>query len=177
MNIKRFTGPDMRSAIKKVRDMLGPDAVILSNHTTSEGVEVVAAIDYDESLLQDSPLVSAPTKQSKHVNKQQAEKEINRNAIWDDVRYGRDIPQSPNAVKYEDVSKTKQALNTINEKPMTFKLAEDKSFQQVRYYSSDISAKYIINFYGESTLFLGLYKVSKPFSAKVSSLKVLIRLI
>ena len=109
MNIKRFTGPDMRSAIKKVRDMLGPDAVILSNHTTSEGVEVVAAIDYDESLIQDSPFISPDIKAAIKPAKQQAEKEINRKAIWDDVRYGRNIPQSPKAPSQDEVSKTKQA--------------------------------------------------------------------
>lgn len=132
MNIKRFTGPDMRSAIKKVRDMLGPDAVILSNQTTSEGVEVVAAIDYDESLIQDSPLIPGPAKQSSKPAKQQTEKEINRNAIWDDVRYGRNIPQSPNAPSQDEVSKTKQALNNITQQPVSFKLAEDTSFQQMQ---------------------------------------------
>ena len=132
MNIKRFTGPDMRSAIKKVRDMLGPDAVILSNHTTSEGVEVVAAIDYDESLIQDSPLIAGTSKPAGKPAKQQTEKEINRNAIWDDVRYGRNIPESPKAPSYEQVSKTKQALNNITQQPVSFKLAEDKSFQQMQ---------------------------------------------
>lgn len=132
MNIKRFTGPDMRSAIKKVRDMLGPDAVILSNQTTSEGVEVVAAIDYDESLIQDSPLIPGPAKQASKPAKQQTEKEINRNAIWDDVRYGRNIPQSPKAPSQDEVSKTKQALNNITQQPVSFKLAEDTSFQQMQ---------------------------------------------
>lgn len=132
MNIKRFTGPDMRSAIKKVRDMLGPDAVILSNQTTSEGVEVVAAIDYDESLIQDSPLIPGPAKQSSKPAKQQTEKEINRNAIWDDVRYGRNIPHSPKAPSQDEVSKTKQALNNITQQPVSFKLAEDTSFQQMQ---------------------------------------------
>ena len=130
MNIKRFTGPDMRSAIKKVRDMLGPDAVILSNQTTSEGVEVVAAIDYDESLIQDSPF--APGNKTKHADAQQSEKEINRKAIWDDVRYARNIPQSPKAPTAEQVSKTRQAINNINQDQLTFKLAEDKSFQRMQ---------------------------------------------
>ena len=132
MNIKRFTGPDMRSAIKKVRDMLGPDAVILSNQTTSEGVEVVAAIDYDESLIQDSPLIAGTSKPAGKPAKQQTEKEINRKAIWDDVRYGRNIPESPKAPSYDQVSKTRQALNNITQQPVSFKLAEDKSFQQMQ---------------------------------------------
>jgi len=51
MKIKRFHAKDMRSTIRKVREELGADAVILSNRRTVDGVEIIAAIDYDESLL------------------------------------------------------------------------------------------------------------------------------
>lgn len=51
MKIKRFVAPDMRRAMRRVREEQGPDAVILSNRRVSDGIEVVAAIDYDESLL------------------------------------------------------------------------------------------------------------------------------
>ncbi|HEB98390.1 MAG TPA: flagellar biosynthesis protein FlhF, partial [Thiotrichales bacterium] len=49
MNIKRFFAADMRQAIRKVRDELGPDAVILSNRKAGGGIEIVAAVDYDEA--------------------------------------------------------------------------------------------------------------------------------
>lgn len=49
MKIKRFQAADVRQAIKEVRDVLGPDAVILSNNRVDGGVEIVAATDYDES--------------------------------------------------------------------------------------------------------------------------------
>ena len=52
MRIKRFTAPDMRTVLRLVREEQGPDAVILSNRQTHYGVEVVAATDYDESLVQ-----------------------------------------------------------------------------------------------------------------------------
>lgn len=52
MKIKRFFAPDIRQAIKLVRDELGPEAVILSNRQVKGGVEIVSAIDYDEELLQ-----------------------------------------------------------------------------------------------------------------------------
>lgn len=55
MKIKRFHAKDMRSTIRKVREELGADAVILSNRRAVDGVEIIAAIDYDESLL-DSPV-------------------------------------------------------------------------------------------------------------------------
>ncbi len=45
MKIKRFVAPDMRQALRLVRETLGEDAVILSNKSTDEGVELTAAID------------------------------------------------------------------------------------------------------------------------------------
>ena len=51
MKIKKFIAPDIRRAIKMVRDEQGPDAVIISNRRVEGGVEIVSAIDYDESLL------------------------------------------------------------------------------------------------------------------------------
>ncbi len=51
MKIKRFFAKDMRQAIRNVREELGPDAVILSNRKLNGGIEIVSAIDYDESLF------------------------------------------------------------------------------------------------------------------------------
>ncbi|MCK7595136.1 flagellar biosynthesis protein FlhF [Pseudomarimonas salicorniae] len=51
MRIKRFVAPDMRTALRMVRDDQGPDAVILSSQKLDQGgFEVVAATDYDEAL-------------------------------------------------------------------------------------------------------------------------------
>ncbi len=47
MKIKRFLAPDMRSALAKVKEELGPDAVIMSNKKVAEGVEIVAAYEED----------------------------------------------------------------------------------------------------------------------------------
>jgi len=47
MKIQRYVAKDMRSALAQVRDALGPDAVILSSGKVDEGVEVVAAIDFE----------------------------------------------------------------------------------------------------------------------------------
>jgi len=64
MKIKRYFGSSIRQAIQKVREEQGPDAVILSNRKVEGGVEMVAAIDFDEILLDaDAPIGqdSAPT--------------------------------------------------------------------------------------------------------------------
>jgi len=52
MKIKRFFAKEMRHGIRQVRDTLGADAVILSNVQVDGGIEIIAAVDYDESLLQ-----------------------------------------------------------------------------------------------------------------------------
>ncbi|MFT4812465.1 MAG: flagellar biosynthesis protein FlhF [Marinoscillum sp.] len=48
MKAKRFTAQNMQKALRMVSDELGPDAVILSNKRVGKGVEVVAALDYQE---------------------------------------------------------------------------------------------------------------------------------
>ncbi len=47
MKIKRFLAADIRTALQQVKESLGPDAVILSNRKTDEGVEIVAAMDFE----------------------------------------------------------------------------------------------------------------------------------
>lgn len=49
MNIKRFVASNMQEALKQIREELGADAVILSNEKSEQGVEIVAALDYDET--------------------------------------------------------------------------------------------------------------------------------
>ncbi|MCL1112587.1 flagellar biosynthesis protein FlhF [Shewanella basaltis] len=48
MKIKRFFAKDMRAALAQVKDTLGSDAVIMSNKKVTGGIEIVAAVDYDE---------------------------------------------------------------------------------------------------------------------------------
>ncbi len=52
MVIKRYFAPNIRQAINQVRMEQGPDAVILSNRKVDGGVEIVAAVDYDETIFQ-----------------------------------------------------------------------------------------------------------------------------
>lgn len=74
MKIKRYFATDMRQAIRLVREEQGPDAVILSNRRVDGGVEIVAAVDYDEGLVsrmsQQAPLRStAPAEPSPRAGK------------------------------------------------------------------------------------------------------------
>jgi flagellar biosynthesis protein FlhF len=54
MKITRHTGPDIRHALRAVRDSLGADAVILATRRTANGVEITAAMDFDADNVQDS---------------------------------------------------------------------------------------------------------------------------
>ncbi len=51
MKIKRYFAADMRRAIQMVRKEQGADAVILSNRKVNGGIEVMAAVDYDEEMI------------------------------------------------------------------------------------------------------------------------------
>src|ERR1700730_15150484 len=51
MKIKRYTAVSMRAALAQVRAEQGPDAVILSSRRGEDGIEVIAAVDYDEALF------------------------------------------------------------------------------------------------------------------------------
>ena len=52
MRIKGYFAPDMRQALRMIREEMGPDAVILSHHQRTGGVEITAAVDFDHGWLE-----------------------------------------------------------------------------------------------------------------------------
>lgn len=71
MKVKRFFAPDMRQAMQRVREEIGPDAVIVSNHRVAGGVEVVAAHEHEyEAAQQEFKRKRAAEKQQKHAASQ-----------------------------------------------------------------------------------------------------------
>ena len=59
MNVKKFSAPTSREALRKVREALGPDAVILSNRQSDGGVEILALANDDAASLS-SPAPHSP---------------------------------------------------------------------------------------------------------------------
>jgi flagellar biosynthesis protein FlhF len=51
MKMKRYFAPDARQALRALRDEQGPEAVILSNRRINGGVEIIAAMDYEDSMV------------------------------------------------------------------------------------------------------------------------------
>jgi flagellar biosynthesis protein FlhF len=64
MKIKRYVAASMRAALAQVRAEQGADAVILSSRRTQDGIEVIAAVDYDETLLAAVTRQRAPLNES-----------------------------------------------------------------------------------------------------------------
>ena len=54
MKMKRYFAADSRQALRELREDQGPDAVILSNRQVNGGVEIIAALDYDEAMINSS---------------------------------------------------------------------------------------------------------------------------
>lgn len=50
MKVLRFRATDMREALRRVRDELGAEAMIVGNQRVPEGIEVTAALDYEAAM-------------------------------------------------------------------------------------------------------------------------------
>ena len=55
MKIRRYVAKDMRTALAQIKDELGVDAVIMSNKKIAEGVELMAAVDYNQNIKPAEP--------------------------------------------------------------------------------------------------------------------------
>jgi flagellar biosynthesis protein FlhF len=74
LKIKRFFAKDMKTALLQVKDELGVDAVIMSNKKVAGGVEIVAAIDGENSAVKTPTQLysSQPRHQSAQASASQA---------------------------------------------------------------------------------------------------------
>ncbi|MFI4869812.1 MAG: flagellar biosynthesis protein FlhF [Steroidobacterales bacterium] len=75
MKIKRYVASDMRTALRAIREEQGPDAVILSNRATAQGVEVCAAVDLELAAGQGTLAETAELKQLERTALQELERE------------------------------------------------------------------------------------------------------
>lgn len=69
MKMKRFNAAVMRDAMQQVEDVLGPEALILSTRKTDDGVEIIAAVDY-ETDLQEADTATAIAVEEQHESRQ-----------------------------------------------------------------------------------------------------------
>ncbi|MGV2871250.1 flagellar biosynthesis protein FlhF [Colwellia sp. E150_009] len=76
MKIRRFVGKDMRSALAQIKEELGVDAVIMSNKKIPEGVELMAAVDYNQPTPQETSHTS-----STHSQDEQNSREVSNDTV------------------------------------------------------------------------------------------------
>jgi len=60
MNVRKFVASSARDALRKVKELLGPDAIILSNRAIPGGVEIMAVAASDMEMI-----VPAPAQETK----------------------------------------------------------------------------------------------------------------
>ena len=59
MEVQHFCGQNNKLALEKVRASMGPDALIVSNEKTKDGIKIAATLDVGRSV--DNPVVESPT--------------------------------------------------------------------------------------------------------------------
>ena len=55
MNVRKFVASSARDALRKVKELLGPDAIILSNRAIPGGVEIMAVAASDMEMIVPPP--------------------------------------------------------------------------------------------------------------------------
>ncbi len=101
MDMKRFNEKNMHTALQKIREQLGEDAVIISSNQSATGVEVVAATDYEavsnsdissNAVTYDGPIVLDPVARSMvDIETVPLVQEIDTSAIQEEINQLRSI--------------------------------------------------------------------------------------
>ncbi|MEI6547527.1 MAG: flagellar biosynthesis protein FlhF [Burkholderiales bacterium] len=94
MNVKRFVGRNSREAMRKLRDTLGPDALVLANRPCAEGVELLGAVP--EALNEIDRFAEAGAHES--------DDDAHEPRVAENGRSGRDTPVPPpmSTVSFQD---------------------------------------------------------------------------
>lgn len=69
MNVRKFIAATARDALRKVKETLGPDAIILSNRGIPGGVEIMAVAALDMAMIVPTPVRDAPSANSDYTVK------------------------------------------------------------------------------------------------------------
>ncbi len=92
MKIRRFVAKDMRTALAQIKEELGVDAVIMSNKKIPEGVELMAAVDYNQAV----PPAQFSEKKPDEIQYQENSPRT-REISNDVVKFGQQTPVSTNS--------------------------------------------------------------------------------
>jgi flagellar biosynthesis protein FlhF len=86
VKIKRVFAKDMRTALAEVKELLGPDAVIMSNKKVTGGIEIVAAVDYQTAQNAHATPTARALKEDRVEFSSQARPESQMSAAFDNAK-------------------------------------------------------------------------------------------
>lgn len=135
MKMKRYFAPDSRQALRALRDDQGPDAVILSNRNVNGGVEIIAAMDYEESM--ENVALDTALVDNDKTNKSVGKKPVENVAIGKvDNRNESGIYKA----RSDKAGNDKAGINesVINEKQKSVAFVESCEDRQTRVNSADV---------------------------------------
>ncbi len=124
MNMKRFHETDMHAALKKIREELGENAVIISSKQDVYGVEVIAANDYEKAVSKNSD-------NNEKINKNTSLDKV------DDVKRVQKSTVNNNKFVEDEIKKLRHAIESQTEMISWSKIINDSSI--VRKYLQKLS--------------------------------------
>ncbi len=151
MKIKRFVAKDIRQAMRMVKEELGADAVIMSNKSVDEGVEIVAARDFDEEAVQShlkTQAIGTPLKTKKKIELANFDTEKDQfHVVTSSRKMGEDgvIPKRPSRRKIDQYVGYAEKVDLLSKnnkptvtkpKPVVKKIAVPAS--AAKQFSSDV---------------------------------------
>lgn len=127
MQVKRFVADDMRSVMRIVKEEMGAEAVILSNRVVDGKIEILAARDYDETLINnalDKSLVeSKPNSAAAYYERAGAERELKQQRASENIDLETMSSEEQESQKLNiqrlksqqsDLQQNQQTENTVN---------------------------------------------------------------
>ncbi len=137
MKVKRIFAPDMRQAMRRAREEIGPDAVIVSNHRVAGGVEVVAAHEHEFEAAQAEFKREYEKKKRKDDQVRILTQDRSRQALDDELKQARlriaeANEQAQKEVPYHAEGKRNLQVEQDEEDDLQSILASLKSRQEAR---------------------------------------------
>jgi len=137
MQVKRFVADDMRSVMRIVKEEMGVEAVILSNRVVDGKIEILAARDYDEALINnalDKSLVeSKPNSAAAYYERAGAERELQQQQFVSEK------------IDLETTDTTKQKPKKLNAQQLKSHASDLQKAQQTESVVDDSQAEIIEN--------------------------------
>jgi flagellar biosynthesis protein FlhF len=108
MNVKKFTAATSREALRKVREALGPDAVILSNRPV-DGVVEILALDNDDVASLASP--------SAESEMDAPRPQLHMPQMAQDARQFQEAPAAPMMRQFHEAPAARHPMHMMDEAP------------------------------------------------------------